>query len=156
MAPTANGGTPWRAGAAGFAVAGPHASWRARHATWWAVLTGRHRQAVLVGRALPDRRLGRCDELAPATQIVIDLAVAACVARGAGTPQSYADGFRRLEDAHVIEPARAGRLVRAAGFRNVVAHPDETLDMARVHQAAANGPCRPARVPGSARPSGRG
>ncbi len=28
-----------------------------------------------------------------ATQIVIDLAVAVCVATGAGTPQTYADAF---------------------------------------------------------------
>jgi uncharacterized protein YutE (UPF0331/DUF86 family) len=75
-----------------------------------------------------------------ATQIVIDLAVAAAVATGAGTPQSYADAFRRLEHAGVIEAALAGRLVRAAGFRNVVAHAYEQLDMARVHQAARTGP----------------
>jgi uncharacterized protein with HEPN domain len=30
--------------------------------------------------------------------------------------------------------------VRAAGFRNVVAHAYETLDLARVHQAATKGP----------------
>lgn len=75
-----------------------------------------------------------------ATQIVIDLAVSACVARGAGTPQSYADAFRRLQQAGVIEPALADRLVRAAGFRNVVARAYEHLDMARVHRAAVAGP----------------
>jgi uncharacterized protein YutE (UPF0331/DUF86 family) len=75
-----------------------------------------------------------------ATQIVIDLAVSACVARGAGTPQSYADAFRRLQQAAVIEPGLADRLVRAAGFRNVVAHAYESLDMARVYQAAVRGP----------------
>jgi len=32
------------------------------------------------------------------------------------------------------------RLVRAAGFRNVVAHPYDTLDMTRVHGAAQEGP----------------
>lgn len=75
-----------------------------------------------------------------ATQIVIDLAVSACVAHGAGTPQSYADAFRRLEAAHLIETRLADRLVRAAGFRNVVAHAYENLDLARVHLAAASGP----------------
>jgi uncharacterized protein YutE (UPF0331/DUF86 family) len=75
-----------------------------------------------------------------ATQIVIDLAVAACVAHGAGTPQSYADAFRRLESAGIIAPALAGRLVKAAGFRNVVAHAYERLDLARVHVAARTGP----------------
>jgi uncharacterized protein YutE (UPF0331/DUF86 family) len=75
-----------------------------------------------------------------ATQIVIDLAVAACVAVGAGTPQSYADSFRRLQAADTIDVALADRLVRAAGFRNVVAHAYERLDMARVFQAATDGP----------------
>ena len=75
-----------------------------------------------------------------ATQIVIDLAVAACVAHGAGTPQSYADAFRRLQQAGLIDAPLADRLVRAAGFRNIVAHAYERLDMARVHRAAASGP----------------
>lgn len=75
-----------------------------------------------------------------ATQLVIDLAVSACVAQGAGTPPSYADAFRRLQSAGVIDEALAGRLVRAAGFRNLVAHAYEPLDMQRVHQAAQVGP----------------
>ncbi len=75
-----------------------------------------------------------------ATQIVIDLAMAACLARDLGTPGSYADAFRRLQAAGLIDVALAGRLVRAAGFRNVVAHAYETLDMARVHEAATRGP----------------
>lgn len=75
-----------------------------------------------------------------ATQIAIDLAVSACVAHGAGTPQSYADAFRRLQGATLIDAALADRLVRAAGFRNVVAHAYEHLDMIRVHRAACSGP----------------
>ena len=75
-----------------------------------------------------------------ATQIIIDLAVSATVASGLGTPQSYADAFRRLEHSGVISAPLADRLVRAAGFRNVVAHAYERLDMARVHQAAQVGP----------------
>jgi uncharacterized protein YutE (UPF0331/DUF86 family) len=75
-----------------------------------------------------------------ATQIVIDLAMAACLSLKLGTPSSYADAFRRLEAAKVIEPALAGRLVRAAGFRNVVAHAYDTLDMARVYTTAREGP----------------
>lgn len=75
-----------------------------------------------------------------ATQIVIDLAMAACLALKLGTPGSYADAFRRLQAAGVIEEVLADRLVRAAGFRNVVAHAYETLDMARVHEAASRGP----------------
>jgi uncharacterized protein YutE (UPF0331/DUF86 family) len=75
-----------------------------------------------------------------ATQIVIDLAVSACVALGAGTPQTYADAFRRLASAGIIDAPLADRLVRAVGFRNVVAHAYENLDMARVHRAATSGP----------------
>ena len=75
-----------------------------------------------------------------ATQIVIDLAVASCVAEELGTPQSYADAFRRLQAAGAIDAPLADRLVRAAGFRNVVAHAYEQLDMARVFRAASEGP----------------
>jgi len=75
-----------------------------------------------------------------ATQIVIDLAMAACLSLKLGTPASYADAFRRLQQANVIEPMLADRLVRAAGFRNVVAHAYDTLDMARVYDAARHGP----------------
>lgn len=75
-----------------------------------------------------------------ATQIVIDVAMSACLALRLGTPGSYADAFRRLERAGIVETALADRLVRAAGFRNVVAHAYESLDLKRVHQAATNGP----------------
>jgi len=75
-----------------------------------------------------------------ATQIVIDLALGACVLRKLGTPSGYADAFRRLQAAALIDADLAHRLVRAAGFRHVVAHAYEGLDMARVHLAATNGP----------------
>src|SRR5262249_35425710 len=75
-----------------------------------------------------------------ATQIVIDLAMSACLAMKLGTPASYADAFRRLETAGILDTALADRLVRAAGFRNLVAHAYEALDMQRVHQAAKDGP----------------
>jgi len=75
-----------------------------------------------------------------ATQIVIDLAMAACLTLKLGTPASYADAFRRLEQANVVEAALADRLVRAAGFRHVVAHAYDTLDIRRVHAAATAGP----------------
>jgi uncharacterized protein YutE (UPF0331/DUF86 family) len=75
-----------------------------------------------------------------ATQIVTDLAVSACAVHKLGTPQNYADAFRRLEAAGQLAPPLAARLVRAAGFRNVVAHAYDTLDLARVHAAATHGP----------------
>ncbi len=75
-----------------------------------------------------------------ATQIVIDLATAACVKWALGTPATYADAFSRLENAGIVEPLLARRLKRAAGFRNLIAHAYERLDMARVHAAATDGP----------------
>ena len=74
-----------------------------------------------------------------ATQIVIDLAMSACLVLRLGTP-SYADAFRRLERADVVGADLADRLVRAAGFRNLVAHAYESLDLKRVHAAATHGP----------------
>lgn len=75
-----------------------------------------------------------------AVQIVIDLAVASCLKFDLGAPQGYADAFRRLQASGVIASDLADRLARAAGFRDVVAHAYDALDMARVHRAATDGP----------------
>jgi uncharacterized protein YutE (UPF0331/DUF86 family) len=75
-----------------------------------------------------------------ATQIVIDLAVSACLHFRLGAPSDYGDAFRRLHSAGILDEGRTDRLVRAAGFRNVVAHAYEHLDMARVYRAALDGP----------------
>jgi len=75
-----------------------------------------------------------------AIQITIDVAVSQCVHRGLGSPASYADAFRRLGDAGMIDRALAERLGRAAGFRNVIVHADADLDLERVHVIAREGP----------------
>ena len=75
-----------------------------------------------------------------AVQIVIDLATATCLHMKLGAPATYAEAFRRLAEAGHLDRDLAGRLERAAGFRNVVAHAYEALDMARVHRAAKEGP----------------
>lgn len=75
-----------------------------------------------------------------ATQIVIDLAVSACVRFDLGSPQTYADAFRLLNAKGVIDAPLADHLVKAAGFRHVVAHAYDSLDMAMVHDAATEGP----------------
>lgn len=75
-----------------------------------------------------------------AVQIVIDLGLSACLQFNLGTPESYGDAFRRLADAGLIESNLAQRLTQAAGFRNLVAHAYESLDMERVHRAATEGP----------------
>jgi uncharacterized protein YutE (UPF0331/DUF86 family) len=75
-----------------------------------------------------------------AVQVVIDLAVSACLFRDLGAPASYAEAFRRLAGAGIIDEALAARLARAAGFRNVIAHVYDQLDMSRVFRAASEGP----------------
>ena len=75
-----------------------------------------------------------------AVQGVIDLALSVCVQLKLGAPATYADAFRALADAGHIDAALAGRLVKAAGFRNLVAHAYETIDMARIYGAAQVGP----------------
>ena len=75
-----------------------------------------------------------------AVQIVVDVAVATCLHLNLGAPAGYGDAFRRLADAGKVPVDLSERLVRAAGFRNVVAHAYESLDMALVHGAASQGP----------------
>ncbi len=75
-----------------------------------------------------------------AVQIVLDLATSSCVRLRLGTPATYAEGFLKLADGGIIPRDLAERLGRAAGFRNVVAHEYDTLDMQRVHLAATQGP----------------
>ena len=75
-----------------------------------------------------------------ATQIVIDLAMSWSVEKMLGAPTSYADAFRRLGTAGLIDADLAARLVKAAGFRNLVAHAYEELDLGRVRVAAIHGP----------------
>lgn len=75
-----------------------------------------------------------------AVQVVIDLAVGACARWDLGAPASYADAFRRLAAAGIIDVELAERLARAAGFRNVVAHAYDNFDMTPVFRAATDGP----------------
>lgn len=75
-----------------------------------------------------------------AVQLVIDVATSLCVGRGLGVPRTYADAFRALADDGLLERDLADRLARAAGFRNLVVHAYADLDLARVHEAASDGP----------------
>jgi uncharacterized protein YutE (UPF0331/DUF86 family) len=75
-----------------------------------------------------------------AVQIVVDIAVSLSVRLNLGSPSSYRDAFERLHRAGKLAPDLAERLARAAGFRNVVAHAYESLDMTRVYTAAREGP----------------
>lgn len=75
-----------------------------------------------------------------AVQIVIDLAVSACVRLGLAAPDSYAEAFRTLGRHGVIDGELAERLARAAGFRNVVVRHYADLDLYRLDEAARTGP----------------
>lgn len=75
-----------------------------------------------------------------ATQIALDIALGTCAQLKLGTPAGYADAFVRLGAAGVIEGPLTRRLAAAAGFRNVVAHAYESIDLLRVHRAATDGP----------------
>ena len=75
-----------------------------------------------------------------ATQIVLDIALGACAQFHLGAPAGYADAFVRLSAAGVLDSALARRLAAAAGFRNLVAHAYESIDLVRVHDAATHGP----------------
>jgi uncharacterized protein YutE (UPF0331/DUF86 family) len=48
--------------------------------------------------------------------------------------------FVAWRGAGIIDDVLAARLARAAGFRNVIAHAYDQLDMARVFRAAQEGP----------------
>jgi uncharacterized protein YutE (UPF0331/DUF86 family) len=75
-----------------------------------------------------------------AVQSVIDLATAACGHFSLGAPQNYGEAFQRLAESGYLRSELAARLIRAAGFRNVVAHAYEMIDMDRVYRAAQEGP----------------
>ena len=75
-----------------------------------------------------------------AIQIAIDLAGATAVRAAEPTPATYAEAFRSLARLDVIPEALAGRLARAAGFRNRLVHAYERLDLELVTVAAREGP----------------
>jgi uncharacterized protein YutE (UPF0331/DUF86 family) len=75
-----------------------------------------------------------------AVQLTIDTALSACLHFQLGTPPTYGDAFRRLAEEDLLEPDLAERLARAAGFRNVVVHAYERLDLERIYRSARDGP----------------
>lgn len=71
-----------------------------------------------------------------AAQAAADLAAHVVAAEGYGLPDSLAAGFTLLEKQGIIDPAIAGKLRAAMGFRNVAVHSYETVDP-RVVEAIA-------------------
>lgn len=75
-----------------------------------------------------------------AVQLTIDTALSACIQLGLGTPSTYGEAFRFLASAGKLDSELADRLAKAAGFRNLVVHGYEKLDLERIHRAATDGP----------------
>ena len=75
-----------------------------------------------------------------AIQLAIDAALHECARRRLETPPTYGAAFRALGAAGVIDGDLAERLVRAVGFRNVIAHAYEGLDLDTVWRAGREGP----------------
>lgn len=75
-----------------------------------------------------------------AVQIIIDMAMSACIHFHLGTPKSYSDAFLKLAEAGYLENELAIRLCHAAGFRNRIVHAYEKLDMQKIYTIAQTGP----------------
>ena len=71
-----------------------------------------------------------------AIQIVLDLSVFACIHFGLQAPASYDDAVARLAHADRIADSLAGRLEKAATFRDAFVHAFDDLDVASIHRAA--------------------
>jgi uncharacterized protein YutE (UPF0331/DUF86 family) len=73
-------------------------------------------------------------------QIIIDMAISACVHLHIGTPSTYADAFLKLVEAGILDKELGVRLAHASGFRNRIVHAYEKLDMQKIYEIAQNGP----------------
>ncbi|HEY5242756.1 MAG TPA: DUF86 domain-containing protein [Polyangiaceae bacterium] len=73
-----------------------------------------------------------------AAQAAADLAAHVVAAEGFGLPDSLATAFTLLEKHGVIDPALAGKLRAAMGFRNVAVHSYETVDSKIVEAIATH------------------
>ncbi len=69
-------------------------------------------------------------------QIVLDLAVYACIHFGLQAPSSYDDAIARLEHAGVLADPVADHLEKAAALRDAFVHASDQLDPAALYRAA--------------------
>jgi uncharacterized protein YutE (UPF0331/DUF86 family) len=72
-------------------------------------------------------------------QLCLDVAAHIISDEGLPSAKTSAGVFHRLSDHQVIDPALAERLIRATGFRNVVAHAYGKLDPELAFRAATDG-----------------
>lgn len=71
-----------------------------------------------------------------ACQGAIDLAMHVVAIKHLGMPHSQADAFRLLGDAHIITREMTEKMVGMCGFRNVLIHEYQKLEMDILHQVA--------------------
>jgi uncharacterized protein YutE (UPF0331/DUF86 family) len=71
-----------------------------------------------------------------AIQLVLDMAVFACLHFGTAAPSSYDDAIARLGHAGAIEEGLSDRLERTSALREAIVHAPEGLDAASIHRAA--------------------
>lgn len=71
-----------------------------------------------------------------AIQVVLDLAVFACIHFGLQAPSSYGDAVARLAHGGRIADPLADRLEKAADFRDAFVHAFDDLDAASIYRAA--------------------
>lgn len=69
-----------------------------------------------------------------AVQLCVDLAAHVIVDTSSKTPSTMADNFAILQEANVITPAIADRMMKAVGFRNIAVHSYQTIDWNIVYQ----------------------
>ena len=83
-----------------------------------------------------DRQESIMFNLQQAVQICIDIAAHIVSDEGYGVPGSTSEMFYLLEDNGIIEKEITEKMVLAVGFRNLVAHEYEKIDIERVFKAA--------------------
>ena len=72
-----------------------------------------------------------------ACQAAIDLAMHVVAVEHLGMPQSQADAFRLLANANRLDRSLADRMIGMCGFRNVLIHQYQELEMDRLHDVAS-------------------
>jgi len=72
-----------------------------------------------------------------ACQAAIDLAMHVVASKHLGMPQSQADTFRLLADAGEIDRNLSARMMGMCGFRNVLIHQYQELEIDLLHRVAS-------------------
>lgn len=69
-----------------------------------------------------------------AVQLCVDLAAHVIADTSSKAPSTMADNFAILQEANVITPALAERMMKTVGFRNIAVHSYQTIDWNIVYQ----------------------